>query len=205
MDKRNVITVTSYHLNCSKQKGFENCTSAWVPWDSEVTKLTSRSLMFLKVRRMTVVFVGFFRAHGCDACRVMCAAIPLLKCYLKIFFFLNLPVRCPQAKIPEQLSLPPLLPAVLSFHPLPSVFIFCWKKENRVPSKLPNIHFEIYPLPPPPNPSQIHIYLYFTFFPPYPFPSCPCVAVGPLLSLLGLILFWLVNVETSECWRVASS
>lgn len=132
--------------------------------------------MFLKVRRMTVVFVGFFRAHGCDACRVMCAAIPLLKCYLKIFFFLNLPVRCPQAKIPEQLSLPPLLPAVLSFHPLPSVFIFCWKKENRVPSKLPNIHFEIYPLPPPPNPSQIHIYLYFTF-------SLPTLSLPVLVRL----------------------
>lgn len=139
----------------------------------------------------------------CMPCDVCCN--PTFKMLFKDFFFLNLPVRCPQAKIPEQLSLPPLLPAVLSFHPLPSVFIFCWKKENRVPSKLPNIHFEIYPLPPPPNPSQIHIYLYFTFFPPYPFPSCPCVAVGPLLSLLGLILFWVVNVETSECWRVASS
>lgn len=111
----------------------------------------------------------------CMPCDVCCN--PTFKMLFKDFFFLNLPVRCPQAKIPEQLSLPPLLPAVLSFHPLPSVFIFCWKKENRVPSKLPNIHFEIYPLPPPPNPSQIHIYLYFTFFPPYPFPSCPCVAV----------------------------
>lgn len=139
----------------------------------------------------------------CMPCDVCCN--PTFKMLFKDFFFLNLPVRCPQAKIPEQLSLPPLLPAVLSFHPLPSVFIFCWKKENRVPSKLPNIHFEIYPLPPPPNPSQIHIYLYFTFFPPCPFPSCPCVAVGPLLSLLGLILFRVVNVETSECWRVASS
>lgn len=111
----------------------------------------------------------------CMPCDVCCN--PTFKMLFKDFFFLNLPVRCPQAKIPEQLSLPPLLPAVLSFHPLPSVFIFCWKKENRVPSKLPNIHFEIYPLPPPPNPSQIHIYLYFTFFPPCPFPSCPCVAV----------------------------
>lgn len=182
-----------------KQKGFENRTSAWVPWDPEVMKLTSRSLMFLKVRRMTVVFVGFFPSARlwCMPCDV-CAAIPLLKCYFKIFFFFkNLPVRCPQAKIPEQLSLPPLLPAVLSFHPLPSVFIFCWKKENHVPSKLPNIHFEIYPLTPSPpelipNP---HISL-FHVFPPDPFPSRPCVAVGPLLSLLRLILLWVVNVET---------
>lgn len=151
------------------------------------------------------MFVGFFRAHGCDACRVMCAAIPLLKCYLKIFFFLNLPVRCPQAKIPEQLSLPPLLPAVLSFHPLPSVFIFCWKKENRVPSKLPNIHFEIYPLPPPPEPiPNPHISL-FHVFPSLPFPFLSLCGCGPLLSLLGLTLFRVVNVETSECWRVASS
>lgn len=130
----------------------------------------------------------------------MCAAIPLLKCYLKIFFK-NLPVRCPQAKIPEQLSLPPLLPAVLSFHPLPSVFIFCWKKENRVPSKLPNIHFEIYPLPPPPNPSQIHIYLYFTF-------SLPTLSLPVLVWLsvhfsLSSRTDFVLSCERGDVWMLA--
>lgn len=135
----------------------------------------------------------------CMPCDVCCN--PTFKMLFKDFFFLNLPVRCPQAKIPEQLSLPPLLPAVLSFHPLPSVFIFCWKKENRVPSKLPNIHFEIYPLPPPPEPiPNPHISL-FHVFPSLPFPFlslCGCRSTS-----LSSRTDFVPSCERGDVWMLA--
>ena len=91
---------------------------------------------------------------------------------------------CPQAKIPEQLSLPP---RCLSFYPfiLSCPFSSSVGKGSRVPSKLPNIHFEIYP-PPPTNPSQIRISS-FLCFPPTTL-SLP-VLVWLLINLFSLADF----------------
>lgn len=139
----------------------------------------------------------------CMPCDVCCN--PTFKMLFKDFFLKIFPCVVPRLRY---LSSSLFLPCCLPFYP----FILSRPFSSSVGKRKTVFHLNcqtftlkyIHSLPPP-NPSQIHIYLYFTFFPPYPFPSCPCVAVGPLLSLLGLILFRVVNVETSECWRVASS
>ena len=192
-----------------KQKGFENRTSAfWVPWDPEVMKLTSRSLMFLKVRRMTVVFVGFFPSARlwCMPCDV-CAAIPLLKCYFKMFFFFKIfPCVVPRLRY---LSSSLFLPCCLPFYP----FILSRPFSSSVGKRKTVFHLNcqtftlkyIHSLPPHPNSSQIHIYLYFTS-------SLPTLSLPVLVWLsvhFSLFSDWFCSElwmwRLVECWRVVSS
>lgn len=103
-------------------------------------------------------------------CAVMCASIHFW-------------IACPRATITEHLSLLPLLPAVLTFHPLLSIFIF------RAPYKLPNTHPETHP----PRPSNHSKSESICFCSPHLSPPCPgCFFIWHLLDCWCMDLWMLL-------------
>lgn len=111
-------------------------------------------------------------------------SVSTVRCDVRFNSFLKICLlACPRATITEHLSLLPLLPAVLTFHPLLSIFIF------RAPYKLPNTHPETHP----PRPSNHSKSESICFCSPHLSPPCPgCFFIWHLLDCWCMDLWMLL-------------